>query len=290
MGMRILSLAGAMAGFLLYLLGMRRGKGYEGYIENLDEKEYQLKELYTIGYGLSEYKLFHMPVKLKEKLLRQSSLLYQKVYAEYYTTLAWAQFLSFSVFTVVFVFVLASFFEGQAAVLMWILLILAVAAYWNMFLSKMKENVQKRSEQCDAQFPDMVSKISLLLSSGMVLREAWETVAYGREGALYELMQVTCQDMANGSSDIEAVYRLGVLSDSEEIKKFTGIIVQGLEKGTSDLATVFLNQSNELWAHKRQLMLQKGEKAAGKLIIPVGITFMGIIIMIMAAAMGSFSL
>lgn len=72
-------------------------------------------------------------------------------------------------------------------------------------------------------------------------------------------------------------------------EKFTSAMVQGIEKGNSELADFLVSQASELWAHKRQLALQKGEIAAGKLIIPLGLMFGGIIMIIVAAAMQSMS-
>ncbi len=135
----------------------------------------------------------------------------------------------------------------------------------------------------------MVSKLSLLINSGMVLREAWSVVANGKDGPLYDLMKKSCECIENGESDTAAIHKFGVLSDSPEIKKFTSAMIQDIKKGNSELSDFLLSQSAELWSHKRQLALQKGEVAAGKLIIPLGLMFGGIIMIIVAAAMQSMS-
>lgn len=75
------------------------------------------------------------------------------------------------------------------------------------------------------------------------------------------------------------------MTDSADIKKFTGNVIQGIDKGSKELSDMLLAQTEELLNHKRQSALQKGEVAAGKLIIPLGITFAGIIMIIVSAAM-----
>ena len=102
-------------------------------------------------------------------------------------------------------------------------------------------------------------------------------------------MKQACEDMENGESDIGAIYKFGITSDSASIKKFTSAMIQGMQKGNSELADFMVSQTRELWAHKRQMALQQGEVAAGKLIIPLGITFAGIIMIIVSAAMQSMS-
>jgi len=274
---------------ILYIICAGKAKSYEYLIENLNDKEYPLKNLYPLGYALANLPFFSLKGKVKEQLVKNAKLLYKDIFVDYYVELAWAQFLSFSLFFLCIILIFTSFFSGQLLIVFLLLSLLFVAAFWNMFISKMKESVQNRSEACVLEFPNMISKLSLLISSGMKLREAWNTVAYGRTGELYELMQRVCTDMRNGASDIEAIYTFGILADSGEIKKFTGLIIQEIEKGSGNLGTILINQSQELWLHKRQLLLQKGEKAAGKLIIPLGITFGGIILIIIVTAMGSMS-
>ena len=166
---------------------------------------------------------------------------------------------------------------------------LALAAIWNICVSKMKETVTARREDCEDEFPNMVAKLCLLINSGMILHEAWQVVAYGKEGTLYDLMRSACEDMENGTSDRDAIYKFGVLTDSSDIKKFTGNVISGIEKGPKELADMLLAQTSELWTHKRQVSLQKGEIAAGKLVIPLGITFAGIILIIVSGAMQSMS-
>lgn len=288
--MQIVSLILATICVITYIYGILKSKPYEYLIENLNGEEYPLKELYPIGYAISNIPFLRLRGSVRDKLIKYAKLLYMDIYKEYYAELAWAQFLSFTLFFSCFILIFSSLLGRETVLLFWIVLVLCAAVFWNMFISKMKETVEKRSEICELEFPDMISKLSLLIGSGMVLRDAWNVVAFGKKGELYKLMQMACQDMANGMSDIDAIYHFGVLSDSRDIKKFTGVIIQEIEKGSGELGSVLLYQSKELWLRKRQLLLQKGEKAAGKLIIPVGITFGGIILVIMVAAVSGLSL
>ena len=258
-------------------------------VESLDGGEYFLKELYVVGFSLNDGKIFKLRGKMERNLKKQAKLLWGDRYYEYYANLAWAQFLSLTLLVVSVGFSLSGFLKTEQIPILLILVLLFVAAFWNLSLSRMKEKVQQRREACEAEFPNMVSKLALLINSGMVLREAWHVTAYGKVGTLYTLMKQACEDMENGESDIGAIYKFGVTSDSASIKKFTSAMIQGMQKGNSELADFMVSQTSELWAHKRQMALQQGEVAAGKLIIPLGITFAGIIMIIVSAAMQSMS-
>ena len=274
---------------VLFLVNLARGKQYGYMVESLDGGEYFLKELYVVGFSLNDGKIFKLRGKMERNLKKQAKLLWGDRYYEYYANLAWAQFLSLTLLVVSIGFSLSGFLKTEQIPILLILVLLFIAAFWNLSLSKMKEKVQKRREECEAEFPNMVSKLALLINSGMVLREAWRVTAYGKEGTLYALMKQACEDMENGESDVGAIYKFGVTSDSASIKKFTSAMIQGMQKGNSELADFMVSQTSELWAHKRQMALQQGEVAAGKLIIPLGITFAGIIMIIVSAAMQSMS-
>ena len=274
---------------VLFLVNLARGKQYGYMVESLDGGEYFLKELYVVGFSLNDGKIFKLRGKMERNLKKQAKLLWGDRYYEYYANLAWAQFLSLTLLVVSVGFSLSGFLKTEQLPILLILVLLFVAAFWNLSLSRMKEKVQQRREACEAEFPNMVSKLALLINSGMVLREAWRVTAFGKEGTLYTLMKQACEDMENGESDIGAIYKFGVTSDSASIKKFTSAMIQGMQKGNSELADFMVSQTSELWAHKRQMALQQGEVAAGKLIIPLGITFAGIIMIIVSAAMQSMS-
>ena len=289
MAVQLIFLVLASVFTILFVVNLAKGKKYTQLIEGLDEKEYFLKNIYIVGFSLNDSKLFHLRGKLERDLKKSSKLVWDNIYYEYYANLAWAQFLSLALLVLAFGFSFAALLGGEAALMIAGIVILFVMAIWNLCMSKMKEAVAKRRDECVLEFPNMVSKLSLLINSGMVLREAWYLVADGKEGPLYELMKKACECMDNGESDAAAIHKFGVLSDSVEIKKFTSAMVQGIEKGNSELADFLVSQAAELWAHKRQLALQQGEIAAGKLIIPLGLMFGGIIMIIVSAAMQSMS-
>lgn len=40
-----------------------------------------------------------------------------------------------------------------------------------------------------SDFSEVISKLALMTNAGMILREAWELIAYGDETAVYKEMQ-----------------------------------------------------------------------------------------------------
>lgn len=274
---------------IMTIVALIRGKKYVPLVEGLDSSEYFLKELYIIGFFLGNTKLFRLRGNFGRNLKSNAKLVWDNIYSEYYANLVWAQFLTFALILLAIGFAAGSFFDGAAAAVVLAVAVIAAVCVWYVTIGKMNNIVAERRSECEYEFPNMISKLSLLISSGMILREAWQSVAYGKDGPLYDLMKKSCEEMENGESDKAAIHKFGILSDSSEIRKFTGMMIQGMDKGNRELSDFLISQSSELWDHKKQLALQKGSVAEGKLVIPLGLMFAGVILIIIAAAMQSFS-
>lgn len=271
---------------VLFLLQMARGKKYDYMVENLEGNSYALKSIYCVGFAWNDTKILHIPSSIYEKMIGHARMLYDPKFAEYYVTLHWAQGLSYGHFALLVGFLVSGIMNSGLGAFMGVVAAgAAVYSYYN----DMEDDIKKRATECNIELPEVVSSMALLVNSGMVLKEAWEKVAFSKEGEIYTLMQRACADMRNGLSESDAIYRFGILTNSAEIKKFTSSVVQGLEKGSSELGNLLVNQSSELWNVKRQYMLQKGEAAASKLLAPVMIIFVGIIILVLTGAIGMFS-
>lgn len=276
----ISSLLTALFVFLLF-----KGKEFESYLEVLDSAEYPIKDLYVAGYALSGTKLFSLKGKIKDRLMADTNLMYGQHYSEYYANLIWAQALTFVHFFLCIAF-LASAMLGSGSVL---ILIIGVAFsfycgyYW---LTKTKADLTKRQASCESELPEIVSSLALLINSGMTLVDAWNTVAFSKNGIVGQLMQDTCADMKNGTSAQEAIHKFGIVSSSNEIKKFTSSLAQGMQKGSEEIGQFLMDQAQEQWAFKKQRMIQKGEVAASEMLIPTTLIFAGVLVIIISTALG----
>lgn len=276
----------------LYLLMMKRGLKYEGLLETVDKKEFPGKELYGVGLGwLYSFPALSYQGKIAARIRTDVSIYYGQKYCEFYCTVILSQVYTFTHIILCFFTLLAGFMEDGTSGLVLVLLglILAAAAGSNS-LKQTSGNMKKRADACIEDFPNMVTKLAVMLNSGMTLREAWYLAAKHSKGQLQELMKMTCDLMENGYSDLDALYKFGINSASKDIRKFVGFLMQGLEKGNEELALMIMQQSSELWELKRQHMLQKGEAAATKLVIPTTLMFVGLILVVVSSALTGMSI
>lgn len=275
-------LAGTLLLILLFIKATKSSK-YDDYIKELDDADFPLKSIYGIGFAWNEGKLFRLRGKIKVMLMKQAKLLYDERYAEYYATVVWAQTLSFTHLFLCAGFILGGAFDTALFTVAGIAFA-AVCAYY--FMSRMKNILDTRKTECVIELPEIVSTMALLINSGMILKETWEKIAFNKDGTIYDLMKQATVDMKNGVPEVEAIHKFGEKTNSPEVKKFTGALIQGLEKGSAELSIFLAKQSSEMWALKKEVMLQKGEAAASKLLMPIALIFVGILITVITAAIG----
>ncbi len=268
---------------IVFLIQMLHGKKYAYMVENLESGDYPLKNLYGVGFSWGEKKLLSLKGKIREKLIGQAKLLYDVKYAEYYASITWAQMLTFVHLGILFGCLLAGLVNSG---FMFFIGLLIAVLFGYYFLNHMNDLLKTREAECTSELPEVVSTMALLINAGMVLRDAWRIIAESKEGTIYELMRRSCDDMENGVAEVDAIHKFGRLSNSAEIRKFTSALAQSIERGGAELNDFLSRQSIEIWTLKKQLMLQKGEAAASKLLAPTAMLFVGIIIAVISGALG----
>lgn len=282
----VLSL-GAGLSFLFLLL--TAGK-FEEYISPLDKKEFMLPEIYGVGFKLLELFKFEYKTRGANQLRESASILYGERYADYYMRVLYAQRISLTYLIFVVGCAISALAEGTDKLVLLMLVAVVAFVIYYYFGKLPSDKIKKRNERFMDEFPNAVSTIALLVNSGMILREAWREVSMSNDSELYLEMRKVNEEMDNGVSEIDALYNFGNRCVTPDIKKFTSFIVQGLEKGSRDLANALRNQTDELWQLKKQNTLKRGELASSKLMIPLMIMFVGILIMVMGPIMTNLGL
>lgn len=267
----------------LFLLKMIQGSKYDEMTENLEGDEFPLSDMYCVGLSWMELKPLSLQGKCRETLIGQAKLLYDPRFAEYYASIVWAQMLSFVHLSVAGGFLLAGFVDSG----LFLIFGLAAAGLFGWyFLNHMNDLLTDREIACTAELPEVVSTMALLINSGMMLRAAWRIIADSKEDEIYRLMRRACVDMDNGMAEVDAIHKFGKMSNSAEVRKFTSALAQSIERGGGELGNFLSRQTIEMWNLKKQLMLQKGEAAASKLLAPTAMIFVGIILVVITGALG----
>lgn len=262
---------------IFFLIMLITSGKYDMYLETLDSKEYPFFQLYGVGFRINDLIRMDFSRKSERKRRQHLALLKGDQLAEYYLRVNAAERTTFASLCIVASFILYGI--SQEIMILVILIGFGALAYY--YVSTIpEETVKKRTGAILDEFADVVSKLALLVNAGMILKEAWEMIAYSGEGELYDEMRLVCENINNGMSEIDAYTEFGTRCTAPEIKKFTSTIIQGVVKGNRELVEMIKMQSREMWNSKQHRVRQQGEKAASKLLIPTCIMFVGVLIMI----------
>ncbi len=259
--------------FFLYF----KGKKYENLFLNLDNKDYPAGDTYFVGYAATLLLKMDYKNRQARKLRKELSVLYEPKYADYYLRVIAS--MQFTMALTIAGFAAPMYFLSGSVALFLVLLLGSGAVYYYYGVST-EEKLKKRADEMILDFSEVVSKLALLVNSGMILTDAWKKVAYSGDHVLYSEMQKSIMEMQNGKSASDAIYSFGQRSLIPEVKKFSSTLIQGLAQGNSELAPMLTQQSSEVWNLKKQLVRRQGELANNKLLIPMCTTFIGILIMV----------
>lgn len=261
------------------ILALKYEEKFKEITSSIDSKEYYLSELFYIGFQIMEMVHFNMKSDSARKKIKLMGEVYGRRYAEYYFYVLIGGQITYIVTVVPIVFLLALLANNPTAMLFGAVLAGLFVWYLN---ESFKDKLTARREQLLSDFPQVLSKITLLVNSGMLLRDAWNLTARQGNSVLFFEMQLTAVQLENGVPEMAAYQEFAERCGVKEIRKFSSMVIQGLGKGGSDLTAFLRDMSEEMWIEKKNMVKQKGEKANAKLLAPTVIIFIGILFMIMA--------
>lgn len=276
-----LLIAATFAVVLWIILAVKDSDAYEAIISSIDPEKYRYPELFCIGFSIMNF--FHIDTKSKRarKRIKEIAEIQGKKYAEFYYYIINGAKWTYG-FTVLVLFAVLGAF-GNSMLALFFGFILAFMLMW--YLEEiMNDQLNEKRDELLADMPQMLSKLTLLVNSGMIVRDAWSKVAYGGNRELYKEMQVTEQEMKNGVSDLDAYRNFADRCAIKEIRRFSSTMIQNLQKGNAEISYFLKEMSDEMWEEKKHLVKRKGEAANSKLLMPIGMIFVGILVMIMVPA------
>lgn len=149
--------------------------------------------------------------------------------------------------------------------------------------------VKKRAQEIERQFPQAVSKMSLLTVAGLEVNQAWRLASQGGKGTLYEEMNRVLVDFDNNVSPAEAYTKFMLRCNNKYTTKLATAILQNLSKGNSEIVKLFRALNDESWMEHKHSARRMGEQIQSKLLVPTLLMFFGIIILVIVPVMSGFN-
>lgn len=277
----VLCLIATILTLIWLVFALQNGDEFEEIVDSVHPDEFYFPQLMIVGLQIS--KLIKIDFKSDKSRVRIKEIgeVKGKRYAEYYFYVMYAVKWTYGLTSLTFMALLASVTNTPSTLIYGIVIAVLLVCHVD---GKINDQLKARKEELIAELPQMLSKLALLVNSGMVMRDAWKRVADNGEGILYQEMRVTVKELQNGVSEFTAYRDFGERCAIKEVKRFSSTMLQNLTKANEEVAYLLREMSDEMWEEKRHLAKQKGEKANSKLMIPTAIIFAGIMILVMVPA------
>lgn len=186
----------------------------------------------------------------------------------------------------------------------YLVLLLGLFAMGGVAIGKrrdMYKEKEKREASLRAEYPQMLSQMSLLLGAGMTVSSAWERMVLGYEyrrgegkgrlplSPVYEEMRITYHQMKDGLGERSAYEQFGERLHLQVYRRFATLLVQNLRKGTA-LSRLLEEQVEEAFEDQESYVKKRGEELETKLLLPMMLMLGLVIVIIMIPAIASFQL
>ena len=160
-----------------------------------------------------------------------------------------------------------------------------------LLLSKDKDlhkRVEEREEQMKIDYPELVSKLTLLLGAGMTVPNAWQRMVadYSKKNLpetkkryAYEEMLLTANEWKNGVFQQDALNGFGKRCRIPCYNKLVMLLTQNLRSGSVNLSFLLQEEAFEAFEERKHLARRQGERAGTKLLLPM-LLLLGIVMVI----------
>lgn len=260
------------------VLAKKNEAEFKDLTDSIDSQQYRYPDLFCVGFGIM--KLLHIDSKSKRarKRIKEIAEVQGKRYAEYYYYVINGAKWTYGFTVFVLLAVLGAL--GNSAMATVFGIVLAGLLMWYVE-ELMNDKLEEKRDQLVADLPQMLSKMTLLVNSGMVVRDAWKKIAESDDRFLNQEMKLTVDEMNNGVAELDAYRNFADRCAIKEIRRFSSTMIQNMQKGNAEIAYFLKEMSDEMWEEKKHLVKRKGEAANSKLLIPTAMIFIGILIIIM---------
>lgn len=157
---------------------------------------------------------------------------------------------------------------------------------------KIKQKDKQRKEELMREYPGMISKFTMLLGTGITVRNAWEKIVQNYElqkeqlgrQAVYEEMILTCREMQGGVSEAEAYEKFGKRCELTVYVKFGTMLAQNLRKGSKGISDILRMEAIQSFENRKSTAKRLGEEAGTKMLMPMMGMLLVVLVMVMIPA------
>lgn len=184
-----------------------------------------------------------------------------------------------------------------------IFLCLAIIGSLTILISQSRDldsKLKKRNAQMMIDYPEIVSKLTLLCEAGLSLSKAWNRVVEDYEKNklnnkikvrfAFEEMRLANSKMKNGTPEAVAYAEFAKRCNIQSYLKLGSLLEQNLTKGTKGLKDLLEQEVRNSFENRKNAAKSRGEEASTKLLFPMVLMLVIIIVIIVVPAFLSMKL
>ena len=174
----------------------------------------------------------------------------------------------------------------------------AVCSILLLWKGKQEEEQRRRErrQQLLKDYPELLSRLTLLLGAGISMRRALQRMAEDYERRkehtgvryAYEEIRITCLEMEQGVAERTASEHLGERCGLLPYRTFSSLLVQNLQKGSMGMQKILREEAEKAQQQRRDQARILGEQASAKLLVPMLLMLLVVFVILMVPAWLSF--
>ncbi|MCF0228719.1 MAG: hypothetical protein HUJ76_03355 [Parasporobacterium sp.] len=159
---------------------------------------------------------------------------------------------------------------------------------------RLEEKMKKRREQLAADYPEIVSKLSLLYDAGLSIKGSFERIVQDR-GAddsrfAYREIRLALEKIGSGVSEAEAYSEMGKRCGIYSYIRLGNILEHNLSKGTRGMKQLLAEEAASAFEERKRIARKKGEEASTKMLFPMMLELLVVIAIIAVPALISVNI
>ncbi len=179
----------------------------------------------------------------------------------------------------------------RKGIVLMVMSVLVVFLLYALEKQNQGKELEKKRRQMRLDYPEIVSKLILLLGAGMTVKRAWRKITEDyRKGEkkekryAYEEMCTTLYEMEGGIMESESYERFGRRCNIQEYLRLGALLSQNLRKGTKGLNDMLRLEAVQAFEERKAAAKRLGEEAGTKLLLPMFLMLAVVLVIVIVPA------
>lgn len=159
--------------------------------------------------------------------------------------------------------------------------------------AQVSKKLKSRELQMLLDYSEIISKLNLLLGSGMTVRKAWERMVQDYRNTetkryAYEEMAAAYNRIETGFSEIACYEEFAQRCRVQEYTKLVSILTQNMKKGNEGLTQKLSLEMQMAFEQRKNIARKLGEEASTKLLVPMIMLLLIVMVIVMVPVFMAF--